>query len=301
MSSADRDTIGFIGLGIMGKPMAKNVMDAGYPVVAHNRSREPVEELAEEGATPASSAAEVASEADVIVTVLPDTDVVVEVVRGEDGVLDGIEEGDVLIDMSTISPVATEALAEEITEVGADMLDAPISGGEEGAINGTLSIMVGGDESVFDEQYDLFEAMGTTVTHCGGNGAGQVTKAANQIMVGMQMQAMGEALLLAKRAGADLEAVLDAISGGAAACWALDNRAHRVIEGNFEPGFFASYHYKDLRIATDTGQAFGAPLPATGVVHEMFKSMEEKGYGRDDHSGVIQVLEDMVDAEGRVE
>lgn len=301
MSNADRETIGFVGLGIMGKPMAENVLDAGYPVVVHNRSREPVEELAEVGATAASSAAEVAEEADVIVTVLPDTEVVEEVVLGDDGILEGIGSGDLLIDMSTISPVATEALAEELAEVNADMLDAPISGGEEGAIQGTLSIMVGGDETVFDEQRALFEAMGATITYCGGHGAGQVTKAANQIMVGMQMQAMGEALLLAHRAGADLEAVLDAISGGAAACWALDNRAHRVIEGNFEPGFFASYHYKDLRIATDTGQEYGVPLPATNIVHEMFKSMEEKGLGRDDHSGVIQVLEDMVDAKARIE
>jgi 2-hydroxy-3-oxopropionate reductase len=301
MASAETETIGFIGLGIMGKPMAKNVMDEGYPVVAHNRSREPVDELAEAGATPATSPAEVASESDVIVTVLPDTDAVETVVLGEDGVLEGIGEGDVLIDMSTISPVATEVLAEDVAEAGASMLDAPISGGEEGAINATLSIMVGGDEDVFDDQYDLFEAMGTTITYCGETGAGQVTKAANQIMVGMQMQAMGEALLLASRAGADLEAVLDAISGGAAGCWALDNRAHRVIQGNFEPGFFSSYHYKDLRIATAAGEEYGSPMPATGVVHEMFKAMEEKGYGRDDHSGVIQILEDMVDAKARVD
>ncbi|MFB6113003.1 MAG: 2-hydroxy-3-oxopropionate reductase [Halodesulfurarchaeum sp.] len=301
MSASDRDTIGFVGLGIMGKPMAKNVMDAGYPVVAHNRSREPVEELASEGATPAESPSEVARESDVVITVLPDTDAVETVVLGEDGVIDGIDDGDLLIDMSTISPVETEVFAEKLADEGASMLDAPISGGEEGAITGTLSIMVGGEEAVFEERKPLFEAMGETITYCGDHGAGQVTKAANQVMVGIQMQAMGEALLLAKRAGADLEAVLNAISGGAAACWALDNRAPRVIEGNFEPGFFASYHYKDLRIATDTGEAYGAPMPATELVHEMYKAMEEKGYGRDDHSAVIKVLEEMVGAEARVE
>ena len=175
------------------------------------------------------------------------------------GFLSGVSDGMTVIDMSTISPTTTEELATEIAEKGASMLDAPISGGEIGAIEGTLSIMVGGDEAVFDEQRDLFEVMGETVTHCGPNGAGQTTKACNQIVVSAQMVGVSEALVFAEKAGADLEAVVEAISGGAAGCWTLDNRASRMIEGNFDPGFFASYQYKDLRIATDAGQAFGVP------------------------------------------
>ncbi|MFC4360362.1 NAD(P)-dependent oxidoreductase [Halobium salinum] len=301
-------TVGFVGLGIMGEPMAKNVLDAGYPVVAHNRSDGPVDRLADAGATPASSPAEVARESDVVITVLPDTPVVESVVLGEgehdgadDPVVDGVDEGSTVVDMSTISPVATERIAEELEAAGADFLDAPISGGEEGAVEATLSIMVGGDESTFAAAEALFEVMGETVTHCGPTGAGQVTKAANQIIVGSTLQAVSEALLFAKRAGADLEAVLDAVSGGAAGCWALDARAPRVIEGNFDPGFFAAYQYKDLRIATRAGEEYGAPMPATSVVHEQYKAMETMGYGRDDHSAVIKVLEAMAGEEARVE
>ncbi|MFB6281892.1 MAG: NAD(P)-dependent oxidoreductase [Haloferacaceae archaeon] len=293
-------TVGFIGTGIMGKPMAENVMGAGYDVVAHNRSREPVEALAEQGATPADDPAEVTEAADVVVTVLPDTEAVESVARGEDGILSAIEPGQVYIDMSTIAPGATEELAADVAERGASMLDAPISGGEEGAIEGTLSIMVGGDRETFDEVYDLFEAMGETITHTGGSGAGQVTKACNQIVVGCTHQAVAEALLLAHRAGADLEAVLDAISGGAASCWSLHERAPRVIRGNFEPGFFSSYQYKDLRIATHAGEEFGVPMPSTQVVHDMYKAMEEMGHGRDDHSAVIRVIEAMADDEARI-
>ncbi|MFB6156950.1 MAG: NAD(P)-dependent oxidoreductase [Haloferacaceae archaeon] len=294
-------TVGFIGVGIMGKPMAENVMEAGYDVVAHNRSPEPVEALAEQGATPADTPAEVAELSDVVITVLPDTDAVESVVRGEDGVLGALSEGQVYIDMSTIAPGATERIAADVAERGATMLDAPVSGGEEGAIEASLSIMVGGDAGTFEEVYDLFEAMGETITRTGESGAGQVTKACNQIIVGCTHQAVAEALLLAHRAGADLEAVLDAISGGAASCWSLNERAPRVIRGNFEPGFFSSYQYKDLRIATDAGEEFGVPMPSTQIVHDMYKAMEEMGKGRDDHSAVIQVIETMADDEARID
>jgi 2-hydroxy-3-oxopropionate reductase len=293
-------TVGFVGVGIMGKPMAENVMAAGYDVVAHNRSREPVEALADQGATPADSPAEVTEASDVVVTVLPDTDAVESVVRGEDGILEALDPGQVYIDMSTIAPGATEDLAADVADRGASMLDAPISGGEEGAIEATLSIMVGGDRDTFDEMHDLFAAMGETITYTGDSGAGQVTKACNQIVVGCTHQAVSEALLLAHRAGADLEAVLDAISGGAASCWSLHERAPRVIRGNFEPGFFSSYQYKDLRIATHAGEEFGVPMPSTQVVHDMYKAMEEMGHGRDDHSAVIQVIEAMADDEARI-
>ncbi|EMA37645.1 NAD(P)-dependent oxidoreductase [Halococcus hamelinensis] len=295
------ETVGFVGLGIMGGPMAENLLDAGYDVVGHNRSDESVEELEASGGEGATSPKEVAERSDVVITCLPDSPVVEEIVRGDEGVLDGLEEGMVVVDMSTISPTVTEDLAEAIAERGAAMLDAPISGGEEGAIEGTLSIMVGGDESVFEDCRELFEVMGSTVTHCGPNGAGQTTKACNQIVVAAQMVGVSEALVFAHQAGADLEAVVEAISGGAAGCWTLDNRAPNMIQGQFDPGFFASYQYKDLRIATDAGEAFGSPMPQTSVAHELYKAMETTGRGRDDNSGVMQIIEDLAGDEARVD
>ena len=293
------ETVGFVGTGIMGKPMAENVLAAGYDVVAYNRSPEPVEDLAERGATAADSAAAVAESADVVITVLPDTDAV-ESVLYDDGLLNALGSGQVYVDMSTIAPGATERFADDVDDRGAAMLDAPISGGEGGAVDGTLSIMVGGDPEVLDEVRDLLAVMGETITHTGPSGAGQVTKACNQIVVACTHQAVSEALLLAHRAGADLEAVVSAISGGAAGCWSLRERAPDVIRGNFEPGFFSSYQYKDLRIATQAGEEFGVPMPETQVAHEMYKTMEEMGKGRDDHSGVIQVIETMADDEARI-
>jgi len=293
-------TVGFVGLGIMGLPMAKNLLDAGFPVVGNNRSQAPVDELVEYGGERAETPREAAERSDVVLTCLPDTAVVEAVVHAEDGVLAGVSEGMTVVDCSTISPVATEALAAEFAEVGVDMLDAPISGGEEGAIEGTLSIMVGGDADVLDAQMDVLSAMGETVTLTGPNGAGQTTKACNQIVVAAQMVGVSEALLFAQKAGADLEAVVEAIRGGAAGCWTLDNRAPRMIRGNFEPGFFASYQYKDLRIATDAGETFGAPMPLTELAHELYKAMEANGMGRDDNSGVLQVVELLAGDEARI-
>ena len=294
-------TVGFVGLGIMGLPMAKNLVDAGFPVVGHNRSPEPVEELVDHGGEGAETAREAAERSDVVITCLPDTEVVEAVMHASDGVMAGVSEGTTVIDCSTISPVATEALAEEFAEVGVDVLDAPISGGEEGAIEGTLSIMVGGDPDVLEANMDVLSAMGETITHTGPSGAGQTTKACNQIVVAAQMVGVSEALMFAEKAGANLEAVVEAISGGAAGCWTLDNRAPRMIRGNFEPGFFASYQYKDLRIATDAGEAFGAPMPLTELAHELYKSMEENGMGRDDNSGVLQVVELLAGEEARID
>ncbi|MFC7155861.1 NAD(P)-dependent oxidoreductase [Halomarina halobia] len=298
-------TVGFIGLGIMGLPMARNLLDAGYPVVGYNRSNDPVEELVEDGGEAGDSPRDVAARADVVVTCLPDSPDVERVVLGGETepnpVVDGLREGTTVIDMSTISPTVTERVAEAVAEAGGSMLDAPISGGEEGAVEGTLSIMVGGEAGVLDEHRDLFEVMGGTVTHCGPTGAGQVTKACNQIVVACTNVAVSEALVFADRAGADLQAVVDAISGGAAGCWTLDNRAPRMIRGNFEPGFFADYQYKDLRIATDAGEAFGAPMPATELAHELYKSMVTNDMGRDDNSGVMQVIELLAGTEARVD
>jgi 2-hydroxy-3-oxopropionate reductase len=298
-------TVGFIGLGIMGKPMATNLLDAGYDVVGYNRSQGPVDEIDEAGGSGANSPREVAERADVVVTCLPDSPDVEAVLLGdgseENPVIDGLSEGMTVIDCSTISPTVTEEIASELKDLGVAMLDAPISGGEEGAIEGTLSIMVGGEADVLEDYRDLLEVMGETVTHCGPNGAGQVTKACNQIVVACTNQAVSEALMLAQKAGADLEAVVNAISGGAAGCWTLDNRAPRMIRGNFEPGFFASYQYKDLRIATNAGEAFGSPMPATELTHEMYKSMVENGMGDDDNSGVLQIVELLADEEARLD
>ena len=294
-------TIGFIGLGIMGAPMAKNLLDAGYDVVGYNRSQEPVDEHVESGGERGDSPQDVAERGDVVITCLPDSPVVEDVLRRDDGVLAGVSAGTVLIDMSTISPTVTEDLAGEVNERGGEMLDAPISGGEEGAIEGSLSIMVGGEESVVENNRELLEVMGETITHCGPSGAGQTTKACNQIVVAAQMVGVSEALVFANQAGADLRSVVDAISGGAAGCWTLDNRAPSMIEGEFDPGFFASYQYKDLRIAMDAGEDFGSPMAQTAVAHELYKTMETTGRGKDDNSGVMQVIEDLAGEEARVE
>jgi 2-hydroxy-3-oxopropionate reductase len=285
----------------MGKPMAKNLIDAGYHVVGYNRSPEPLEELAAYGGETADSPREVGMRCDTVITCLSDSEVVEKLILGEDGVAAGVSEGDTVVDMSTIKPTVTERIAEELAKRGAKLLDAPISGGEEGAIGGTLSIMVGGDAETVDAQRDLFEVMGETITHCGGTGAGQVTKACNQIVVSVTMEAISEALVFAKKAGADLESVVDAISGGAAGCWALDNRAPQMIRGDFEPGFFASYQYKDLRIATNAGEEYGAPMPTTELTHEMYKSMVENGLGQDDNSGIIQMVEQLAGTEARID
>lgn len=298
-------TIGFIGLGIMGLPMAKNLVDAGFPVVGHNRSDEPTAELVDYGGTDGGSPAGVAERSDVVLLCLPDSPDVENVVLGEgeepEPVIDGVSQGMTVVDHSTISPTVAESVADRLATEGVATLDAPISGGEEGAIEGTLSIMVGGDEDVLDAQMDVMEAMGDTITHCGPSGAGQTTKACNQIVVAAQMVGVSEALVFADRAGADLEAVVEAISGGAAGCWTLDNRAPSMIHGEFDPGFFADYQYKDLRIATDAGEAFGAPMPQTALAHELYKTMIQNGMGRDDNSGVMQVLELMAGGPARVD
>lgn len=298
-------TVGFVGLGIMGLPMAKNLLDAGFEVIGYNRSREPVESLVAAGGEEGDSPADVAERSDVVLLCLPDSPDVENVVLGTDEesepIVDGLSTGMTLIDHSTISPTVAEAVAEMLNDEGVSMLDAPISGGEEGAIDGSLSIMVGGDEETLNAHLDILETVGDNVTHCGPTGSGQTTKACNQIVVAAQLVAVSEALVFAKKAGADLESVIEAISGGAAGCWVLDNRAATMIEGEFEPGFFAEYQYKDLRIAVNAGEDFGAPLLQTSVAHELFKSMVATGKGRDDNSGVLQILETMAGTEVRTD
>lgn len=297
-------TIGFVGLGIMGLPMAKNLVDSEYKVIGYNRSSDSTQELVDYGGERAESPADVAERSDIVLLCLPDSPNVENVVLGEGGepdpLVSGLSDGMTVIDHSTISPTVAKSTANRLRSEGITMLDAPISGGEKGAIEATLSIMVGGDDDVLDEQMDVLEAVGNTITHCGPEGAGQTAKACNQIIVAAQMVAVSEALVFADNAGANLEAVVEAISGGAASCWALDNRAPSMIQGDFDPGFFAKYQYKDLRIATDAGEAFGSPMPQTAIANELYKSAVENGMGRDDTSGVMQVLELLSGGEARV-
>ena len=279
------ETIGFIGLGIMGKPMARNLMNTGYGLTVHNRSPEKAEELGEDGATVAATPREVAEKSDVIITMLPDSPQVREVVAGEDGVLEGIGEGSLLIDMSTISPVVTEELAEAVKEKGASMLDAPVSGGDVGAIEGTLSIMVGGDEADFERARPLFEAMGKTITHVGPTGAGQVTKAANQ--------AVSEALVLGSAGGVSPEKILDVLSGGLAGNKVMEVKREKFLSHTFDPGFRSELHHKDLGIALAAGREYGVVLPVTAIVDQMLLSMRRKGWGSEDHSALLRIIEDL--------
>jgi 2-hydroxy-3-oxopropionate reductase len=287
------ERVGFIGLGIMGKPMARNLMEAGYELTVHNRSPEKAEELGEAGATVAASPREAAENSDVVITMLPDSPQVREVVAGEDGVLEGIGEGSLLIDMSTISPVVTEELAEAVKQKGASMLDAPVSGGDVGAIEGTLSIMVGGDEEDFERAKPLFEAMGKTVTHAGPTGAGQVTKAANQIVVALTIEAVSEALVLGSKGGVAPEKILEVLSGGLAGNKVMEVKREKFLTHKFDPGFRSELHHKDLGIALAAGREYGVVLPVTALVDQMLLSMRRKGWGGEDHSALLRVIEDL--------
>jgi 2-hydroxy-3-oxopropionate reductase len=287
------ERVGFIGLGIMGMPMARNLMDSGYELTVHNRSPEKAEELGKKGAAVAATPREVAQNSDVVITMLPDSPQVREVVAGEDGVLEGISEGALLIDMSTISPVVTEELAEALKEKGASMLDAPVSGGDVGAIEGTLSIMVGGEEADFQRAKPLFEAMGKTITHVGPTGAGQVTKAANQVVVALTIEAVSEALVLGSAGGVSPEKILDVLSGGLASNKVMEVKREKFLSHTFEPGFRSELHHKDLGIALAAGREYGVVLPVTAIVDQMLLSMRRKGWGGEDHSALLRIIEDL--------
>jgi len=288
------EKVGFIGLGIMGGPMAKNLMEAGYELVLYNRTREKAEDLAGDGdAEVAGNPKEVAEGSDVIVTMLPDSPDVGDVVTGEDGVLEGIREGALLVDMSTISPVVTEELAEKVRERGASMLDAPVSGGDVGAIEGTLSIMVGGSEEDFERARPLFEVMGKTVNHVGPTGAGQVTKAANQVVVALTIEAVSEALVLGSKGGVAPEKILDVLSGGLAGNKVMEVKREKFLSHTFDPGFRSELHHKDLGIALAAGREYGVVLPVTAIVDQMLLAMKRKGWGGEDHSALLRVIEDL--------
>jgi 2-hydroxy-3-oxopropionate reductase len=287
------ERVGFIGLGIMGMPMARNLMDSGYELTVHNRSPEKAEELGKEGAAVAATPREVAENSDVVITMLPDSPQVREVVAGEDGVLEGISEGALLIDMSTISPVVTEELAEALQEKGASMLDAPVSGGDVGAIEGTLSIMVGGEQADFQRAKPLFEAMGKTITHVGPTGAGQVTKAANQVVVALTIEAVSEALVLGSAGGVSAQKILEVLSGGLASNKVMEVKREKFLSHSFEPGFRSELHHKDLGIALAAGREYGVVLPVTAIVDQMLLSMRRKGWGEEDHSALLRIIEDL--------
>jgi len=285
--------IGFIGLGIMGRPMSRNLLKAGYPLIVHSRSRGPVDEIAKAGAKVGTSPRDVAAQCDVLITMLPNSPDVEQVVLGRDGVIEGARAGLVLLDMSTISPLISQKVGAALAAKSVQMLDAPVSGGERGAIDGVLSIMVGGDKAVFDKALPIFQAMGKTITHLGPLGAGGFTKLANQIIVAVNLTALGEALTLAKKAGLDRELTLTALAGGLAGSKCLDQKKPNYVAGTYNPGFKIDLHYKDLGLIMESARALGVPLPATAVVQELFSALRVKGRGGLDHSGVITLLEDL--------
>jgi len=284
------ERVGFIGLGIMGKPMAQNLIGAGYDLVVYNRTREKAEEL--EGATVAESPKEVAENSDIVITMLPDSPQVEEVLAGEDGVLEGVKDGALIVDMSTISPVVTEELSEKAKEKGASMLDAPVSGGDVGAIEGTLAIMVGGNEEDFERALPLFEVMGGAVTHVGPSGAGQVVKAANQIVVALTIEAVSEALVLGSKGGVAPEKILDVLGGGLAGNKVMEAKREKLLEHSFDPGFRIELHHKDLGIALAAGREYGVTLPVTAVVDQMLQDLEVRGRGDQDHSAILTLIEE---------
>jgi 2-hydroxy-3-oxopropionate reductase len=283
--------VGYIGLGLMGKSIARNILKAGFPVVVHNRSRAAVDELVAEGASAANSAAEVAGQVDVVFTNLPDSPDVEKVVLGPGGILETAQAGLVFVDNSTIKPATARMLAAKLAEKGVSALDAPVSGGDIGAKNGTLTIMVGGNAEALEKIRPVLLAMGKTVTLVGEAGAGQVAKAANQIMVAAQMVAMGELLVFSQKAGVDPQKVVEAIKGGAAQCWSLDVKPPRLFAGNRGPGFKAYMQAKDLNIVLETAREYGVPLPSTAENAQLFNAMLQMGMGELDNSAVVGVIE----------
>ena len=289
------ETIGFIGLGVMGAPMARNLIEADNSLVVHSRSPAPVDELVEAGAERAGSAREVAERADVVITMLPDSPAVEEVVLGSDGVLAGASGGDLLIDMSTIHPTVAIAVARAGAERGVGVLDAPVSGGDVGAQQGTLSIMVGGEEADLERAQPLLEVLGKTIVHVGEHGAGQVVKACNQVVVAITIAAVSEALVLGSKAGVEPARILDVLGGGLAANRVMEMRRRNFLEHDFTPGFRIDLHHKDLGIALESGDAYGVSLGVTGLVQQYFRALRAKGHGGDDHSGLLQLVEELAD------
>jgi 2-hydroxy-3-oxopropionate reductase len=287
------ERIGFIGLGIMGKGMARNLLKAGFEVTVWNRTASKAEELSAEGAKVAASPKELAAASDIIISCVSDTPDVQNVLLGENGAIEGAKKGSLVIDMSTISPQVTKEIAEALSEKGVAFLDAPVSGGSEGAAKGTLSIMVGGAAADVERAQPAFQAMGKTITHVGEVGAGQTVKLVNQILVVGSMQCMAEALLFAQAGGVDLEKALAAVSGGAAGSWTLSNRGPQVIKRDWRPGFMIDLQTKDLRLVLDAADEMGAPLPSTSLIFQLYRTLQAQGLGAEGNHAVIKALEKM--------
>jgi len=289
--------VGFIGLGIMGKPMAKNLLRAGFPIVAYDLKKDAVEDLVKAGALAASSSKEAAGKADVIITMLPDSPEVREVILGKDGVIQGIKPGSVVIDMSSINPLVTQEIAGALKAKGVEMLDAPVSGGETGAIQGALAIMVGGEEKVFNESMEIFKALGKNIVRVGGIGAGGFVKLVNQIIVAVNIAAVGEAFTLGAKASLNPQVIHQAIRGGLAGSSVLETKAPMMFERNFKPGFKIRLHHKDLQNALSTAKDLGVPLPLSSFVQQIFLSLMTEGRGEEDHSALATFFEKMAKVE----
>ena len=291
--------IGFIGLGIMGRHMSAHLIEAGYSLWVYDLNPAAVEELVGKGAFSCASCKEIAANSDVVISMVPDSPDVEKVALGEGGIIEAAREGLIYVDMSTIAPAVSQKVAAVLGEKGVRCLDAPVSGGEAGAMNAGLSIMVGGDEALFNEVLPIFEIMGKTITLCGGSGAGQTVKACNQIQVAMNFIGMAEAFVLGAKAGVDPAVILKVLSGGYAQTRVMDVRGPKIIQGDFAPGFKSKFHYKDLNIIMDTARALNVPLPATALAHELFNALLATGRGELDHSAVINILEDWTGVQAR--
>ena len=291
--------IGFIGLGIMGKPMAKNLLKAGYELVVYDINQDAVNEVVAAGAKSAPTSKDVAAQSEVVITMLPNSPHVKAAVLGENGVLEGAKPGLVLIDMSSIAPLASQEIAAAVAKKGVEMLDAPVSGGEPKAIDGSLSIMVGGNKDLFDRSTELLSKMGKSVVLCGDVGAGNTTKLANQIIVALNIAAVSEAFVLATKAGVDPELVFNAIRGGLAGSTVMEAKAPMILAGNFKPGFKIDLHIKDLANAIETGHDVGVPLPLTASVMEILQALKVDGKGQNDHSGIAMYYEKLAKVEAR--
>ena len=286
--------IGFIGLGIMGGAMSTNLLKTGFPLTVWNRTPEKMRPLLEAGAKPVKSPKEVAERSDIVIDMVTDSKDVEEVLLGKEGVIHGARPGTIVVDMSTISPIVTREIAKKLGEKGIRMLDAPVSGGDIGARNATLSIMVGGDAEAYEECLPVFQAMGKTITYIGGHGDGQVCKAVNQILVGVNVLGVAEALMFASKAGVDVDKVLAAVSGGAAGSWQLANNGPKMLKGDYTPGFKVKDYIKDLRIIMETAAETKTPLVETAVVQQMFRNLDAEGLRDKGTQAVIVAVEKLV-------
>lgn len=286
--------IGFIGLGIMGKPMVRNLIKAGNEVIGYDVVEENIEIMMKDGMIPGKSSRDVAEQCRILITMLPNSPHVKEVVLGKNGVLEGAEKGSILIDMSSIAPTASKEIEKICKEKGIDMIDAPVSGGEPKAVDGTLSVMVGGDKKIFEQVKPILKEMAASVVYCGDIGAGNTTKLANQIIVAVNIAAVSEAFMLAKKAGVDQHLVFEAIKGGLAGSTVMNAKVPMILEHNYKPGFKVDLHIKDLNNAIETAHATGSPVPLTAAVMEMLQVLHADGCGQEDHSALYKVYEKLV-------